>query len=324
MIKMVAQVAKRIASAQRILAVCHVAPDGDAIGSLLGLGLALVEAGKDVTMLCADPVPESCQHLPGWEKITPTWQTTDLELIVSLDCSDPKRLGQLCDPECPTDIPIINIDHHTTNTYFGQINWVDTNAAATAQMLYALITELDIPIDVAIANCLLNGIVTDTLGFRTSNTTAEVVEIGLQLIKAGASISELSDYAFNHRPISVIKLWAAAMQDMCLEGRILWSQITQALRDRIGYKANGDAGLVSFLCAVDQVDIAVIFDELQDGSINVSMRAVPGYTVSQVALELGGGGHPQAAGCTISGPIEEARTKVLSMLRQAWNKQTPG
>jgi phosphoesterase RecJ-like protein len=141
------------------------------------------------------------------------------------------------------------------------------------------------------------------------------------LVKAGASISKLSDYVFNHRPISVIKLWSAAMQDMCLEGRILWSQITQEMRDRVGYRESGDAGLVSFLCAVDQVDIAVIFDELDDGNINVSMRATPGYRVSQVALELGGGGHPQAAGCTIAGPLEKAQNTVLSMLRQAWDEQ---
>lgn len=319
-----AQVAKRITSAQHILATCHVAPDGDAIGSLLGLGLALTKAGKAITMTCADPVPQSCRHLPGWERVTQASQTNGIELIISLDCSDPKRLGPLCDPECPAGIPIVNIDHHVTNTYFGQVNWVDTNAAATAQMLYDLITELGIAIDGEIANCLLNGILTDTLGFRTSSTTAQVVETGLALIKAGASLRELSDHAFNHRPFSTVKLWSAALQDMHLEGRILWSRITQAMREEFGYRENGDAGLVSFLCAVDQVDIAVIFDELQDGNVNISMRAAPGYTISQVALELGGGGHPQAAGCTIPGPLEEAQSKVLPMLHQAWHEQTTG
>ena len=107
-----------------------------------------------------------------------------------------------------------------------------------------------------------------------------------------------------------------------LEGRILWSEITQEMREQIGSRGDGDAGLVNFMSTANEADIAVIFDELEDGQVNVSMRAAPGYDVSQVALNLGGGGHPQAAGCTVPGPLDDAKCTVLSMLRAAWSAQT--
>ena len=320
----ITQIVHQIANAQRILAFCHVAPDGDAIGSLLALGYALEKIERQMTLVCSDPVPESFAHLAGWNQITQTPYPQDerFDLIISLDCSDLQRLGDAYDPDRLSGIPIINIDHHVTNVSFGDINWIDTGAAATAQMLYTLINALDIPLDATIAACLLNGILTDTLGFRTANTTADTMDVAVQLIRAGASLAELTDSVFHHRPMSVIKMWSAAMDDMHLQGRILWSQITQEMRQRVGYKENGDSGLVSFFCAIDEADIAVVFDELDDGKINVSMRAVPGYQVSQVALALGGGGHPQAAGCTIPGPLAQARDKVLSMLRQTWDEQS--
>jgi phosphoesterase RecJ-like protein len=117
-------------------------------------------------------------------------------------------------------------------------------------------------------------------------------------------------------------MWSAALEDLHLEDRILWSQVTQSMRERVGYSDNGDAGLVSFLNTVDEADIAVVFDELPDGQVNVSIRAVAGYDISGVALSLGGGGHPQAAGCTLNGPLEEARAQVLSRLSQARDEQT--
>jgi phosphoesterase RecJ-like protein len=244
------------------------------------------------------------------------------DLVVSLDCSDLDRLGTVYDPQALAGIPVVNIDHHTTNVNFGTVNWVDPTAAATAQMLVSLLSTMGITPSVEVATCLLNGIVTDTIGFRTADTTAAVLEATLELMNAGASLPRLTELTFNHRPLSTIRIWSVALQELELEGRILWSQITQQMRQQIGYQDDGDAGLVNFLRTANEADMAVIFGELEDGQINVSMRANPGYDVSQVALDLGGGGHPQAAGCTLPGPLPEARSKVLSMLHQAWSAQT--
>ncbi len=314
------QAAQWISRARRVLIICHVSPDGDAIGSLLGLGLALRKRGQDVSMACADPVPEPHQYLPHWESIVQRPQGT-FDLVVSLDCSDLKRLGSAYHAQELEGVPIVNIDHHTTNVCFGTVNWVEPAAVATAQMLVKLVTMLDVPLDVEIATCLLNGIVTDTRGFRTANTTPEVMQTAIELMNAGASLSQLTDQIFNRRPLGTIRLWSMVLQNIHLNGRILWGEITQQMRQHANYEGDGDAGLVSFLGSANEADIAVVFDELADGRVNVSMRAVPGYDVSQVALDLGGGGHAQAAGCTLPGPLEDARLQVLSILQQAWSAQ---
>lgn len=315
------QAAQQIVSASNILICCHIAPDGDAIGSLLGLGLALRQTGRRVTMACNDPVPLSCRHLPQWELVTQLPDYAGLDLVISLDCSDLERLGSVYDAGALAKVPIVNIDHHATNTCFGQVNWIDIQAAATAQMLVYLVDELGLSFSADVATCLLNGILTDTLGFRTSNTTVEVMEAAIKLMRAGAPLASLTDSNYNHRPMSVVQMWGAAMQSMHLDGRIVWAEITLNTRRRVGYNENGSSGLVSFMCSADEVDMAVIFEEVEDNQVNVSMRAAPGFNVAQAAFALGGGGHPQAAGCSLRAPLEQAREQVLSLLKQAWQEQ---
>jgi bifunctional oligoribonuclease and PAP phosphatase NrnA len=317
---MMQQATRRIAEAERILIISHVSPDGDAIGSLLGLGLALCPRRARVVMACADPVPGQHHHLPHWERIVQAPDGT-FDLIVSLDCSDLQRLGPAYDAAALAGVPLLNIDHHATNVHFGTVNWVEPAAAATAQMLVSLVHELEIPFTVEIATCLLHGILTDTLGFRTPNTTPEVMQAAVELTRAGAPFVELTDRAFGHRPLSAIRLWGKALERMQMEGRIAWSEITQEMRQATGYLENGDAGLVNFMGTANEADMAVIFSELQDGQVDVSMRASAQYDVSALALGLGGGGHPQAAGCTLPGPLGSAQRRVLSLLAQAWQEQ---
>jgi phosphoesterase RecJ-like protein len=314
------QATQRIVDAERILIICHVSPDGDAIGSLLGLGLALHPRKASVVMACADGVPQKYRHLPHWEAIVQVPRGT-FDLVISLDCSDPQRMGSAYDAGALSGLPLLNIDHHKTNLFFGTENWVEPTAAATAQMLVSLLDALDIPFTLEVATCLLFGILTDTLGFRTPNTTPEVMQAAVELTRAGAPFAELTDRAFGHRPLGAIRVWAAALQRMQLEGHVLWSEITQEMRRSADYAADGDAGLVSFLGTADEADIAVVFSELEDGRVDVSMRAVPAYDVSGVALNLGGGGHPQAAGCTLPGPLSDVRSRVLSLLEEAWRVQ---
>jgi phosphoesterase RecJ-like protein len=329
--------AQWIAQARDVLLICHHSPDGDALGSLLGLGLALerLPAGrrpKKVYLLCADPVPEDARHLPGWERVltpqSPAWAKRSTWLadrtaaaVISVDCSSPDRLGTAYDAELWADIPLLNVDHHPTNTCFGQLNWVESEAAATSQMLVRLVHALDVPLDVDIATCLLHGILTDTQGFRTSNTSPDVLRTAVELMDHGAPFARLSGIIFGRRPLSAIQLWSHALQSMSLQGRILSSEITQEMRRRTGYHLEGSAGLVSYLNTANEADIAVAFDERADGTVGVSMRAVPGFDVSQVAVSLGGGGHAQAAGCTLCGSLCEVKAQVLSLLQDAWERQ---
>jgi phosphoesterase RecJ-like protein len=308
------------------MVITHVAPDGDAIGSLLGLGWALRWLGKEYTLACADHVPRRFTYLPGSEAIATGPEPVlspakvgEYDLVISLDCADLERLGAAYD-ESLAGLPLINIDHHVTNTHFGTVNWVDTGAASAAEMVLDLAESLGIPLNSDIALCLLNGIVTDTRGFRIPNTPLRTMRAVLKLMEAGAQLSEVTDHVFNRRPLSDICLWAKALSSLQLDGRIIWSQITRAMRQECAFSENGDAGLVNFLATTDEADVAIVFVEKDNGRIKVEMRSVPGVDVSTVALDLGGGGHPQAAGCTLDSDLNEVREKVLTAVKQAISK----
>jgi phosphoesterase RecJ-like protein len=295
-------------------------------------------------MVCADSVPADARHLPGWERVitpeSPAWATradwlasltvssnadratlAGKAAVISVDCSSIDRLGQAYDAQLWAGIPILNIDHHPTNTCFGQLNWVEPQAAATAQMMVRLVDALNVPLDAEIATCLLHGILTDTQGFRTTNTSPDVLRTSVQLMDCGAPFATLNDLIFNRRSLASILLWSEALDRLALRGRIVSSEITREMRRRVGYDLDGSAGLTSYLNTANEADMAVVFDELADGRIDVSMRAVQGFDVSQVAVSLGGGGHAQAAGCSLSGSLAEVKHRVLSLLDEAWQNQ---
>jgi phosphoesterase RecJ-like protein len=319
-------VVRFIRDARKVMVITHVSPDGDAIGSLLGLGWALRWLGKEYTLACADPVPRRFTYLPGSEAIVtgpePVLSPAEVgeyDLVISLDCADLDRLGTAYD-ESLAGLPLINVDHHMTNTHFGIVNWVDTGVASAAEMVLDLAESLGVPLDSDIALCLLNGIVTDTRGFRIPNTPPRTMRAVLKLMEAGAQLPKVTDHVFNQRPFSDVCLWAKALSGLQLDGRIIWSQITRTMRQECAFSENGDAGLVNFLGTVDEADVAIVFIEKDDGRIKVEMRSVPGVDVSAVALNLGGGGHPQAAGCTLDGNLNEVRDKVLTAVKETLSK----
>lgn len=290
---------------------------------MLGLALALQKIGRRPDAACQDPVPSAFRYLPGADRVI-SQPTGEYDLIVSLDCSDVRRMGTPYRnlSSRTKDIPIINIDHHVTNLNFGEINWVDPAAVAAAEMVLELVEAMDIPLDADIATCLLTGIVTDTRGFRTANMSAKVMAATTRLMEAGACLTDITNQVFNQRPLAAVRLWAQALPQTHLEGRILWGVITQEMRTQSDYTLNGDASLVSFLGDVNEADIAVVFTEREKNEIDVGIRANPGLDVSQVALSLGGGGHPQAAGCTLKTSLQEAVNIVLPALQIAWREQT--
>lgn len=308
------QASQLIQSAHLPLLVCHTSPDGDAVGSLAGLGLALRQMGREPTMACSDPIPKRFRYIPGAEAIVQEISTT-FDLVISLDSSDLKRIGEF--PHMPAlgNVPLLNVDHHVTNLNFGAVNLVDPHASSTAEIVWRLLDALSIRVNAEIATCLLTGIVTDTHGFRTSNVTVQLMEIALRLMKAGASLPTITHHSLNRRPTAAILLWRAALTQLQIEEGIAWTSIPLALRRQVGYAGNGDAGLVNFLVSADDANVAAVFVENEDGQVEVGLRAVPGFDVAQVALQFGGGGHALAAGCTIAGSLEEVQAQVLTALR---------
>jgi phosphoesterase RecJ-like protein len=303
-----------IEAAQQLLLITHLAPDSDAIGSLLGLTLALRALGKQVTPACSDPVFDRYSHLPGHADIVST-TGGPFELVIALDCADESRLGQIW-IDLPAPKPtLLNIDHHVTNTRFGQVNWIETTASATAEIVLSLIDQLQIELTPEIATCLLNGLVGDTLGFRTSSTTPHTLECAMRLLQAGAPLTDIMELQFNRRSLALIRLWGKALERLQLNDRIVYTTISKPLRDSCGFSGSSDISLASFLISANEADMSAVLVEKDDGRIDLSLRAKIGQDVARAAQALGGGGHPLAAGATIDGPLEAAAERVLQALK---------
>ena len=309
----------RIQAAQCVLVTSHIRPDGDAIGSSLALGLALLDAGKQVQVVLSDGVPASFKHLPGSDKIK-TKAEGEFDLIISVDCSDLKRIGKVLDDYRPPDIVI---DHHSTTEPFGTLNLVDPEAAATASVLTRHMWEWGLSITTPIAANLVTGLVTDTLGFRTSNTTPEVLRQAADLIELGADMSTLYFRSLVRRTFPATKYWGAALTNLERADGIIWASMTVADRKASGYTGNDDADLINVVSSIDEADIAIIFVEQNKSKTKVSWRGLkPNVDVSQIASQFGGGGHKAASGAEFSGSLDEVREHVLTATRKALQQPT--
>jgi phosphoesterase RecJ-like protein len=305
---------ERLQQAHRILLITHVSPDSDAIGSALGLAHALKALGKSPTPACADAIRDRFDLLPGHSDMV-TQAAGEFDLVVALDCGDEGRLGAVW-ANRPDPKPFLaNVDHHISNTRFGQINWVDPSAASTAEMVLRLVDELNVPLNQDIATCLLYGLVGDTLGFRTPNTTPRQLQYAERCMAAGASLYDSIDQQFNRRSQALVCLWGKALNVLKIKDRIAYTAISKAMRDACGM-GMADLNLSSFLVSINEVDRSAVLVEKDDGQVEISLRAKRGFNVSQAAVALGGGGHPLAAGATIDGPLDAATKQVLLALKQ--------
>lgn len=310
-------------NSQRILLICHMAPDGDAIGSMLGMKWLLEALGKETVTACHDGVPVSLRFLPGWRSVVTQAPDSPVDLIVCLDSSDRERLGPLLQVALHAKTPLLNIDHHVTNLRYGILNLVDDQASSTAQIVHDIAQTFGWPLGRQAAQCLLTGVVTDTRGFRTPNVTADTLDTAKALMDAGASLTLITDNVLERRTLSSVCLWGRALSEFQHQDRIIWTTIPLTMREACHGTEQSDTGLVNFLLAAEHIDIAAVFSERTDGTVDVGMRAVPGCDVARVALELGGGGHPQAAGCNLAMSLTEAQDLVLAALRAAWQVSHP-
>ncbi len=299
----------------KIFIAAHIMPDGDTIGSVLGLAWAARRMGKTAVVTCNDRVSTTFDFLPGLAELSPRLPT-DEDLLVFVDGSASDRFGPAFDPKFFAGRSVLEIDHHITNENFAPLNYIDPHAASTAEIIYRLICALGVPFDATIAQCLLTGVVTDTLGFRTANTTVETMEIATELMKAGASIPTVIENAFNRVPLAALRLRGHVLSNAHLDGVILWAEITLDLMRELGVNGNGTGGIVNQLLGVDVAKIALLLTEKPDGKIDVGLRSRVGYDVATIARNLGGGGHKQAAGALVDGPLAAARERVLAEIKK--------
>lgn len=302
------KICSALGQSNNIVLISHIRPDQDAIGSLLGLGTALINAGKSVQMVLSDSISVGMRLFEGANKVVRSPETP-YDLLISLDCSDPKRLGNAL-PEGAT--VNINIDHHLSNLYFGEINLVEPENVATCAVIAEHLPSWGLEMNKSVATALLMGILGDSLGFRTSNTSSNTLRLAADLMDYGISMSELYTKTLVRRSYSAAQYWGIGLSKLQKKDGVIFTTFTLEDRKKVSYSGNDDADLINLLSTIDSSSIALVFVEQGSNKVKVSWRALPGIDVSKLALTFGGGGHPAASGAEISGGLLDIQEKVLS------------
>ena len=300
---------EHLQAARNILIVTHVRPDGDAIGSLLGLGLSLQISGKQVQMLLPDGLPGNFKYLPGSNQIKRV-QKGNPDLSIVVDCSDISRVGKALDNY---GVPDIVIDHHVTNGEFGKLNLIESDSPATASVLLAHMPGWGLTVTPDVAANLLTGLLTDTLGFRTLNTTSQSLRQAADLVDFGANLSSLYNLGLVRRTLPAARYWGVGLSKLNYADNIVWTELS--LEDRItsGYSGNDDADLINVVSSITEGLISIIFVEQNNGTVKISWRTQdPNLDVSKIAMVFKGGGHRAAAGADIPGDLAEIKKRVLA------------
>jgi len=294
-------------SHRRFVVTAHIRPDGDAIGSVIGLSLALKSLGKQVQVVLQDGIPGTFSFLEGSEDVVKKI-SGDYDAIIALDSADMGRLGNSF-----KDLqPALNIDHHVTNDHYAVLNWVEADASATAEILADHMPAWGLPITKPVAEALLTGILIDTIGFKTSNVTPKTLRLAADLMQSGANLSVVYNKGLEARSYEAIRFWGSGIANLQMSDGIIWTSLTLKDRKTAKYPGSDDADLINILSSITRADLALIFVEQKDGTVKVSWRAKPGYDVSSVAASFGGGGHKAAAGAEITGSLEKVQGEVLA------------
>jgi bifunctional oligoribonuclease and PAP phosphatase NrnA len=313
-----------IHSAQRIALLAHESPDGDCIGSALGMAHILRLIGKECVPACADPAPRNLSFLPGIETLQQTLGDESFDLVIALDAGELRRFGRLYEAHQSflDNAPILNIDHHISSSGCGQVNIIDTKAAATSEIIVLFQQQAGLPLNRDVAVCLLTGLITDTRSFQFTNTTPRSLEVAALLLRAGAIPETIVQPIYRTRPLAQVRLHAmilAHAQTSC-EGRLIWSQATDATLSAAGAIPEMDDNTSGLLRDIEGVQVAAFFKSYGDpNTTRLSLRCAAPYNAAELCVRLSnglGGGHARAAGATFHLPIEETTTLVVTELEK--------
>lgn len=307
----------RILSARRVLIASHEMPEGDCLGSSLALGLGLEQLGQQVTLYNPDPVPRQCQFMVGHERFQRSIPQGDFDLIYVLDCGDIQRIGSAAQI-LPQRGPILNIDHHRSNTYFGQMQVVDDLSSSTSELIYWLMTGLPITLTLPMAEAIYAGIITDTNSFQYANTSPWTLEVGRALMDMGVTPAKVATGLFESMSLARIRVLPRVLDTLELseEGRIASIQVTQPMLQAAGATLTDTEGFINYPRSIDGVEVAVFYREKANG-FAVSLRSKYRVDVGAVATALGGGGHRLAASFLVKGTLDQARELLREPLHQA-------
>ncbi|GII60529.1 bifunctional oligoribonuclease and PAP phosphatase NrnA [Sphaerisporangium krabiense] len=312
-----------IRGAEEVALACHVCPDGDALGSMLGLGLALRGAGTRVSASFGDrrfEVPRLLRYLPGQELLTePGDCPAEPDLMITFDTPSVDRLGLLA-PNAGKAQELIVIDHHPSNTGFGTVPLVDPAAASTSMLVEELLGRLGCALDRDIATCLYTGLVTDTGSFRHSSTTPAAHRMAARLVEAGLRTDEIARELWDRSPFSYLKVLAAALERATLDREaagghgMVWTYVRRDDRAAHCLPYAECEGIIDVIRRTDEPDVAVVLKEDDEGAWQVSTRSKGMVDVGRACTLLGGGGHVRAAGFTSHDSPERTIARLRAVL----------
>ncbi|MEA3488926.1 MAG: bifunctional oligoribonuclease/PAP phosphatase NrnA [Candidatus Omnitrophota bacterium] len=303
------------------LITAHVNPEGDSIGSQLAVYRVLEKLGKKAVMVDHDKVPDNLKFLPGSELVAGEIPGgIPVNTAIVLDCPVAERAGSVY-KNLEEAAFVINIDHHVSNEFFGDINWVEPDSSSVGEMIFNLTRELGIGMDKDMAAALYAAIVTDTGMFNYSNTSKETHLVAGELIGNGADPGKIHREIYEKKSVPDIRLLGMALTTLCVEadGRLAHMSLTRQMYREEGVERVSTDEFINFPRSIKGVEVAVFFKEIDDAlkKINVSFRSSGTIDVNKIASRFGGGGHPQAAGCLFEGSLEGARVQVLAEVKKA-------
>ena len=312
-----------IRGGERFLVCSHSRPDGDAVGSVLAMGMFLEQLGKRADLFTADRVPAVYRKLPGAGRIQTALRIHgpyDAAILLECDSFERTRLRGL------ENYKIINIDHHASGRPWGQFNWIDRQAASVGELVYRMIRAAGARVTPEIATCLYTTLLTDTGGFIYGGVRASTFALAEELVLAGANPIRISQDVYFSTPTSKLLLLGSALNNLHREGPIAWLWVTHEDIVRTCAADEDCEGIVNYALSIAGVEAAAFLRELPEGRIRMSLRSKGHVNVAAIAEQLGGGGHENAAGCTVDGPLRRALEEILAELRPlvAGSKAEPG
>lgn len=314
------EAARFIQENDRFLVVSHVNPDGDAIGSTCAVGAILQKLNKSFVLVNEGPVPDKFHVIPMSKQIvnyTKDGLKEAFPNVIAVDAADRERMGEVMQA-FPKEIKLLNIDHHPTNVGYGDYILIRNEAASTTEVLYELVQELGLEPDQELATCLYAGLMTDTGGFRYSNTTPAVMRMASALLEKEVAASYLADRLLETISLGQVKLLQRSLKSLSFaaDGKISWVSVSKADLEELNVDPSDTDGIMLYPRNIEGVEVGILFKELDENHVKVSFRSKE-LDVAAVAQAFHGGGHVKASGCTFEGSLAEAQERVVQKVMEA-------
>ncbi len=313
MMKVPPELVQTLRDSRRVLVATHINPDGDALGSALGLTLALRRMGKEVAVVDRDPVPRIYRFLPGAEEVSPEIPEGDFDVLVLVDCGEIERTGY---ETLPGQRGLV-IDHHLTERNFGDLRWVLSTASSTGEMVFNLVKALGVPLDRDVAVCLYVALFTDTGGFRYSSSCPSAYRAAAEMVEAGAEPWEVTEHVYESHSFQRLALLGKALDRMVRHEHVAIIAVTDDMYQATGSTSEDTENFANMARSIEGIEVGIFLRQIGPNAFKASMRSKGRVNVAAVAERFGGGGHHNAAGGILQGTLEEVRATILKAVEDA-------